>query len=70
VNATLCHPERSLAKCEANCRTETEDPVPADGAITEARNFRIVVRFFDEREAECVRISRREAASLPVAKQP
>jgi len=48
-----CHPERSLAESEANCQTQSKDPVPAATSTGAAGNFRIVIRFFDEHEAEC-----------------
>jgi hypothetical protein len=42
-----CHPERSLAESEANCQTQSKDPVPAATSTGAAGNFRIVIRFFD-----------------------
>jgi hypothetical protein len=57
-----CHPERSLAEREANRQTQSKDLARADGSPGPAGNFRIVVRFFDEREAELRPVSSREAA--------
>ena len=57
-----CHPERSLAKSEANRQTQSKDPVFACSVIGEARSFRIAVRFFDEQGAEVPHEPSREAA--------
>ncbi len=46
---------------EANRQTQSKDPVPADSATSHPRNFRIVVRFFDERESELRPVSSGEA---------
>jgi hypothetical protein len=58
-----CHPERSLAKSEANRPTESKDPVRPDSCTCHARNFRIVIRFFDGDEAEHLPVSSREVAA-------
>ena len=47
-----CHPERNLAKSEANRQTESKDLVLLDSATGTAGNFRIVVRFLDEHDLE------------------
>jgi hypothetical protein len=57
-----CHTERSLSESEANRQTQSKDPVPADIRTGAARNFRIVIRFFDEHEAERHHECSREAA--------
>jgi len=48
---------------EANHQTESKDPVPAGSATSDVRSFRIVIRFFDENDAECVSGASREAAA-------
>ena len=58
-----CHPERSLAKSEANRQTESKDPVFACSGIGDAGGFRIAVRFFDEQGAEVLYDCSREAAT-------
>ncbi len=66
MSADHCHPERSLAQSEATRQTQSKDRVPADGITGDARNFHIVVRFFEEdedgREASPHYESSREAA--------
>ena len=47
-----CHPERSLATSEATGQTESTDPYNPDAADGMAGNFRILVRFLDEGNAE------------------
>jgi hypothetical protein len=54
---------------EANRQTESNDPVPAGSGTAAARSFRIVVRFFDERESELRPASRREVAWESPARQ-
>jgi len=44
---------------EANRQTQSKDPVPADNSA----GFRIVIRFFDENEAEQLPTSNDEAAA-------
>jgi hypothetical protein len=46
---------------EANRQTQSKDPVRADNSAGNERNFRIVIRFFDEYEAEQLPTSSREA---------
>lgn len=46
------HPGRSLAEGEANRQTQSKDPYHADKARDTETSFRVVVRFFDEQEAE------------------
>ena len=58
-----CHPERSRAESEASRQTESKDPVLPDTSTDNEMIFRIVVRFFDEHEAELRPVSSREAAA-------
>jgi hypothetical protein len=60
--ARVGHPEQSLAASAVNRLTESKDPAPADRGASAARSFRIVVRFFDEREFELRPVSSRETA--------
>jgi hypothetical protein len=46
---------------EANRQTQSKDPVRADSGGGNERNFRTVIRFFDECEAEQLPTSSREA---------
>ena len=62
ITFNSCHPERSLATRGAN-QTESKDPYDSDTARGAERNFRIVIRFFDEREAELRPVPSREAAA-------
>lgn len=62
MTTTLCHPERSLAKSEANRQTESKDPCNLGMAWGQAASFRIAVRFFDEQGAEVLHAPSREAA--------
>ena len=48
---------------EANRQTQSKDPVSADNSAGTERNFRIVIRFFDENEAEQLPTSNDEAAA-------
>jgi hypothetical protein len=57
-----CHPERNLAESGANRQTQSKDPYQRDTARGNERTFRIVVRFFDEYEAEHRPLPSREAA--------
>jgi len=57
-----CHPERSLATSEASRQRESKDPVRAESATGVSGNFRIVVRFFDEKKGEFHHDPSREAA--------
>ena len=41
----LCHPERSLARSDANRQTQPKDPYSSADSVG---NFRITVRFFAE----------------------
>jgi len=59
----ICHPERSLAESEATRQTQSRDPYRTDAADGSERNFRVVVRFFDEHEAEFSYDSSRGAAA-------
>jgi hypothetical protein len=52
MNSTSCHPERSLAKSEANRQTQSKDPVPLAANTGLEGIFRVVIRFFDEKDAE------------------
>jgi len=45
----------------AHRQTQSKDLVFADSAMGSARNFRVVIRFFDEHETECSSASGREA---------
>ncbi len=63
INLKSCHPERSLVASEANRQAQSKDPVRTDSGTGTARNFRIVVRFFDERESELRPVDSREAAA-------
>lgn len=60
--SNACHPERSLAESEANRQTQSKDPVPAVAVTGNARNFRIMVRCYDERGAELFPDPSRQAA--------
>jgi hypothetical protein len=42
--------------------TQSKDPVFAEAARDNRRNFRIVIRFFDDHETEQLPVSSREAA--------
>jgi hypothetical protein len=64
-----CHPERSLAESEANRQTQSKDLVPSGGGVATERNFRIVVRFFDERKAELRPALSRETAAWEIPAQ-
>ena len=57
----LCHPERSLVESEANRQTQSKDLVHAGIATGTARDFRIVIRFFDEHGGELRHLPSREA---------
>lgn len=48
----ICHPERSLLKSEANHQTQSKDPVFTRSGVGSCENFRIAVRFFDDRDKE------------------
>jgi hypothetical protein len=58
-----CHPERSLAMSEATRQTQSKDPYHGNAARGTETNVRIVIRFFDEDEAELRPVSSREAAA-------
>ncbi len=58
-----CHPERSLAESEANRQTESKDPYDPDTSRSTEANFRVVVRFFDEHEAELRPVPSHEEAA-------
>ncbi|GEM_PF-4261484 len=58
-----CHPERSLARSEANRQTNSKDPVRTGATEYGDGNFHIVIRFFDEHDTESDRISNCEAAA-------
>ena len=58
-----CHPERSLATSAASHQTQSKDLYDLDPTRGDARNFRIMVRFFSDPEAECDPVSSREAAT-------
>ena len=60
--ANPCHPERSLAASEASGQTQSKDPYNPHGGRGDARNFRIVIRFFDDNDSELPYDSSREAA--------
>jgi len=60
--SNVCHPERSLAESEANRQTRSKDPIPAENATDNAGNFRIVIRFHDERGTELFPGPSREVA--------
>ena len=62
MTTTLCHPERSLVKSEANRQTESKDPYDLGAAWGQAGSFRIAVRFFNEQGAEVLYEPSREAA--------
>jgi hypothetical protein len=57
-----CHPERSLARREANRPTQSKDPYHLDTSRSTEASFHIVVRFFDEEETEHRPVSSRDAA--------
>ena|SRR5215469_10318593 len=59
---TVCHPEAILAKSKAICQTAPKDPYSLHGDRGDARNFRIVVRFFDDHDTEFLHDSSREPA--------
>jgi hypothetical protein len=58
-----CHPERSLAESEANRQMQSKDPALAVIAAGQARNFRVVVRFYDEQGIELFLDDSRDAAA-------
>jgi hypothetical protein len=57
------HPERSLAKSAAILQTESKDLMSVGGATGDARNFRIVIRFYDEHDTEHIPGPTREAVT-------
>lgn len=59
-----CHPERRLAVSEATRQTESKDLAPSGSCTGEESNFRIVIRFFDDRETEQCPVSLCEAAAF------
>jgi uncharacterized DUF497 family protein len=61
-----CRPERSLAESEANRQTQSKDPYHRNTARGNEKNFRVVVRFFNEHEAELRPVSSREAAAWEI----
>jgi hypothetical protein len=63
ITLKSCPPERSLAESEANRQTEWKDPYHPNTSRGNERNFSIVIRFFDEPEAEHVPVSSREGAA-------
>ena len=65
-----CHPERSLAKSEAIRQTESKDPMTEEGTTGDARNFRTVVRFFDDHDTELTPTFNRAADSLSCRFKP
>ncbi|HEY6372736.1 MAG TPA: hypothetical protein VIX37_19315 [Candidatus Sulfotelmatobacter sp.] len=60
---TPCHPERSLAESGAKRQTQSKDLAPSGAGTATEVNFHIVIRFFDEHEAEHRPVSSREAAA-------
>lgn len=58
-----CHPERSLAESEVSRQTQSKDPVVAGAVRGDARSYRVVVRFFDEQNAEFCHVESRETVS-------
>ncbi len=59
-----CHAEGNLAKSEANRQTQSKDPYSASTALGNARDFRVIIRFYDESDGEYLEGSSREAAIL------
>ncbi len=57
-----CHPERSLTTSETSRQTQSKDPAYSESATGQAGNFQVVVRFFDEQNAEFQHGPSREAA--------
>jgi hypothetical protein len=60
---TPCHPERSLAKIETICQTESKDPYQLGRSLGDARNFGVAICVFKEHEIPHLRISSRKAAA-------
>jgi hypothetical protein len=63
MTSISCHPERSLPKSEAICRTKSKALYCSVTAGGDARNFHVLVRFFDDHESEQLPRSSREAAA-------
>ncbi len=61
ITLKSCHPERSLVESEANRQTESKDPLLSGRGTGDERNFRIVVRFFEEDNAVHLPVSIGEA---------
>ena len=59
----LCHPEWSLAASEASSRTQSKDPITTESITGNAKSFRIVVRFFDDQDAEILHDPSREVTA-------
>jgi len=65
-----CHPERNLAESEANGQTQSKDLCQLDRTLGVRENFRrVVVRFFDEQEAEHLPGEGRDAAGQSPTRQ-
>jgi hypothetical protein len=58
-----CHLERGLGESEASRQTQSKDPVLSGAVRGDARSYRVVVRFFDEQNAEYCHVDNREAAA-------
>ena len=63
MTQTSRHRERSLAVSEADSQTQSKDRYGLETRGSDAGNFRVVVRFFDDHETECNPVSSREAAT-------
>jgi hypothetical protein len=63
MTPNYCHPERRQARSEASRQTESKDPLLDAKIRSNAGNFRVVVRFFDDHETECVPSASRGAAT-------
>ena len=55
---------------EANRKTQSKDPVPAGSGADNEGNFRIVIRFLDDHEAEFPSSSREAAACVSPGRKP
>jgi hypothetical protein len=53
TTAKSCHPERSLARSEANRQSQSKDPVRAGSTTGNEESFHIVIRFSDDGEDDC-----------------
>ena len=66
----LCNPEQNLAVSESNGEAQSKDPYGINARRGESNNFRTVVRFFDEQDAELVPVSANGSDESTVHSEP